>query len=44
MRVGANGTPTFVLGKSVGEGVDGELMVGAMPFTMFDAKLKELAK
>ena len=43
MRIGANGTPTFVVGKSAGEGVDGELMVGAMPFQMFDAKLKELA-
>ena len=44
MRVGANGTPTFVVGKSVGEGVDGELVVGAMPFEMFDAKLKSLEK
>jgi protein-disulfide isomerase len=44
MRVGANGTPTFVVGKSVGEGVDGELVVGAMPFEMFDAKLKALEK
>jgi protein-disulfide isomerase len=44
MRIGANGTPTFLVGKSVGEGVDGELMVGAMPYQMFDAKLKELAK
>jgi protein-disulfide isomerase len=44
MKVGANGTPTFVVGKSVGEGVDGELMVGAMPFAMFDEKLKELGK
>ena len=44
MRIGANGTPTFVVGKSVGDGVDGELMVGAMPFQMFDEKLKELAK
>ena len=40
MKVGANGTPTFVVGKSVGDGVDGELVVGAMPFQMFDAKLK----
>jgi hypothetical protein len=24
--------------------VDGELVVGAMPFQMFDLKLKELAK
>jgi protein-disulfide isomerase len=44
MRIGASGTPTFVVGKSVGNGVDGELVVGAMPFQMFDAKLKELAK
>jgi len=44
MRIGANGTPTFVIGKSTPEGVDGELMVGALPFAMFDAKLKELSK
>ena len=42
MRIGANGTPTFVVGKSMGEGVDGELMIGAMPYQMFDQKLKEL--
>ena len=42
MRIGANGTPTFIVGKSVGEGVDGELIVGALPFQMFDSKLKEL--
>src|SRR5450631_2002759 len=44
MRIGANGTPTFIVGKSVGNGVDGELVVGAMPFQLFDLKLKELAK
>jgi hypothetical protein len=44
MRVGANGTPSFVVGKSTSEGVDGELMVGALPFVMFDSKLKELSK
>jgi protein-disulfide isomerase len=44
MRIGANGTPTFIVGKSVANGVDGELLVGAMPFQMFDLKLKELAK
>jgi protein-disulfide isomerase len=44
MKIGANGTPTFVVGKSVGNGVDGELVVGAMPFQMFDMKLKELTK
>jgi protein-disulfide isomerase len=44
MKIGANGTPTFVIGKSVGEGVDGELVVGALPFQMFDLKLKDLSK
>jgi protein-disulfide isomerase len=44
MKIGANGTPTFIVGKSVGNGVDGELMIGAMPFQMFDLKLKELSK
>ena len=44
MRIGANGTPSFVVGKSTPEGVDGELMVGALPFIMFDTKLKDLSK
>jgi protein-disulfide isomerase len=42
MKIGANGTPTFIVGRSVGKGVEGELVVGAMPFEMFDVKLKEL--
>jgi len=42
MKIGANGTPTFVIGKSTPDGVDGELLVGALPFALFDAKLKEL--
>src|SRR5258708_6628444 len=29
MKLGASGTPTFVIGKSVDKGVDGELFVGA---------------
>jgi protein-disulfide isomerase len=44
MKIGANGTPTFIVGKSVGNGVDGELVIGAMPFQVFDEKLKALAK
>ena len=44
MKIGASGTPTFVVGKSTPEGVDGEVMVGAMPFPMFDDKLKSLEK
>jgi protein-disulfide isomerase len=42
MKIGANGTPTFIVGKSVGNGVDGEIVVGAMPFQVFDDKLKSL--
>jgi len=42
MKIGANGTPTFIVGRSVGKGVEGELVVGAMPFEMFDVKLKEM--
>src|SRR5215471_11922875 len=42
MRVGANGTPAFVVGKSTAHGVDGELVVGAMPFGNFDKIIKDL--
>jgi hypothetical protein len=30
-----------VVGKSTPDGVDGEVIVGAMPYGTFDAKLKE---
>jgi len=40
MKIGADGTPAFVIGKSTPEGVDGELMVGAQPYPLFDMKLK----
>jgi protein-disulfide isomerase len=40
MKIGADGTPTFVIGKSTPEGVDGEVLVGAMPYEVFDRKLK----
>jgi protein-disulfide isomerase len=42
MKIGASGTPTFVIGKSTPGGVDGELVVGAQPYPVFDQKLKEL--
>lgn len=40
MKIGADGTPAFVIGKSTPDGVDGELMVGAQPYPMFEMKLK----
>ena len=43
-KIGANGTPSFVLGKSTPEGVDGELIIGAMPYELFDQKIKALAR
>jgi protein-disulfide isomerase len=41
-RIGAQATPSFVIGKSTPEGVDGELVVGAMPYPTFEQKLKQL--
>lgn len=41
--IGANGTPAFVLGKTTKDGVDGELVIGAMPYQTFDQKFKQLA-
>lgn len=41
--LGANGTPTFLVGRSTPEGVTGELVEGALPFGMFDQKLKALS-
>ena len=42
MKIGASGTPTFVVGKSTPDGVDGELVVGSQPYPVFDQKLKDL--
>jgi protein-disulfide isomerase len=44
MKIGASGTPTFVVGKTTPEGVDGEVVVGAMPLGMFEEKLKAAEK
>lgn len=40
--IGITGTPTFVVGRTIATGLDGILVVGAQPFAVFDAKLKEL--
>jgi len=42
MRIGADGTPAFVIGKSTPDGVDGDVIVGAQPYNIFDLKLKSL--
>ena len=41
-RLGVGGTPTFVMGRTTAAGIDGPLLVGALPYAQFDAKLKEL--
>ena len=42
--IGISGTPSFVIGRSKGDMVDGIKMVGAQPFGAFDQKLKEMNK
>jgi protein-disulfide isomerase len=40
--VGVTGTPSFVLGRTGVDKVDGVRLVGAKPYAVFDAKLKEM--
>jgi protein-disulfide isomerase len=40
--VGVSGTPSFVIGRTSANGLDGIRLVGAQPFAAFDARLKEL--
>jgi len=43
-KIGVGGTPTFVIGKTTGSSLEGPLVVGALPYAQFDARLKELLK
>ncbi|MDD5057534.1 MAG: DsbA family protein [Sideroxydans sp.] len=40
--LGITGTPTFVLGKVVGDSVQGKMIVGAQPLAVFEAGIKEM--
>jgi protein-disulfide isomerase len=40
--IGITGTPGFVLGRSSNHTLEGVKIVGAQPFALFDAKIKEL--
>jgi protein-disulfide isomerase len=42
MKIGADGTPAFVVGKSTADGVEGELIVGAQPYNVFQEKFHSL--
>jgi protein-disulfide isomerase len=41
-KLGVGGTPTFVIGLTTPTAVEGPILVGALPYPQFDAKLKEL--
>jgi protein-disulfide isomerase len=40
--VGINGTPSFVVGRVTGDYLEGYLLVGAQPFSAFEALIKEI--
>ena len=40
--IGISGTPSFVVGRSTLDGVDGVLLVGALPYAAFESRFKEL--
>jgi len=44
MKIGAEATPTFVIGKSTPQGVDGELAVGLRPYTEFVKAISQAAE
>ena len=43
-RLGIEGTPTFVVGRTTPTAVEGPMIVGALPYSEFDARLKALLK
>jgi protein-disulfide isomerase len=43
-KLGVGGTPTFVMGKTTPNVVEGPVLMGALPYAQFDAKLKELLR
>src|SRR5207237_2023606 len=42
VNLGLTGTPTFVVGRTRPSGIEGSLIVGAVPYAKFDATLKQL--
>lgn len=41
-RLNLAGTPTFVIGRTANGSIEGPLVVGALPYAQFDAKLRQL--
>jgi protein-disulfide isomerase len=42
VNVGITGTPSFVVGRTTPSGIEGTLIVGALQYSTFDAKLRQL--
>ena len=42
VNVGVTGTPTFVVGRTTPSGIEGPVIVGALEYAKFDARLKQL--
>jgi protein-disulfide isomerase len=40
--LGITGTPTFILGKAVGDSVEGQVIVGAQPLATFETAINEM--
>ena len=41
-KLGVGGTPTFVVGRTNATAVEGPMIVGALPYSLFDSALKRL--
>jgi protein-disulfide isomerase len=41
-NVGVTGTPTFVVGRTTPSGIEGPVIVGALEYAKFDARLKQV--
>jgi protein-disulfide isomerase len=42
ISLGITGTPTFILGKTTGDTVEGRVIVGAQPYAVFEAAINEI--
>src|SRR5438445_2300469 len=42
LAAGVSGTPTFVIGATVADGVEGQRIVGAVPYDVFESRITEL--
>ncbi len=40
--LGISGTPSFVIGKTASDAIDGVRIVGAVPYTVFDSAIKDI--